>query len=239
VTVAARVLGRDRPLARDQASAALEQLKQSKVEIHRDARFTGAPELAGPAGKFVFRFPAPKAGVYRLELRVPGASDPLGARFRVEAPDPELDETRPHFELLYRLASPVGEATLREGNKRAALLAALRQSRQQLLGDAAPASLPRGTSLPSPPTNDATTSVAEGERLFFSLETAPWIAELLDANPITFRTEGRPQDLWDKGFDVFWHLDDPRQSTGPPWAMVLVITLLGTEWLTRKLLRLA
>lgn len=225
VTVASRVLGRDRPLARDLASAALDQLKQTKAEIHRDARFTEAPELAGPAGKFVFRFPAPKAGVYRLELRVPGASEQLSARFRVDAPDPELDETRPQFPVLYRLASPVSEATLREGSKRAALLDALKQSRQELLGVAPPA--------------DLTPLVAEGERLLFTLETAPWIAEFLDANPITFRTEGRPQDLWDKGFDVFWHLDDPRQSTGPPWAMVLVITLLGAEWLTRKLLRLA
>lgn len=222
---AMRVLSRDRPLTREAAAAALDQLKRSGGDWQRDPRWLEAPELRGPAGKFLFRFPAPKAGSYRLELKVPGASDLLQAPFRVEAPDPELDDPRPDFAALYRLASPATDATVRESAKRPGLLAALKQSRQRLLGDAV-APTPGG-------------STADGERLLFTLDNAAWIAECLDANPITFRTEGRPQDLWDKGLNVFWHLHDPKQASGPPWPLVVVVLLLGTEWLTRKLLRLA
>lgn len=222
---AMRLLGRERPLTREAAAATLDQLQRSGSDWQRDPRWLEAPELRGPAGKFLFRFPAPKAGAYRLELKVPGASDLLQAQFRVEAPDPELDDPRPDFATLYRLASPATDATVRESAKRSGLLAALKHSRQRLLGD------------PAVPTSGG--SAADGERLLFTLENANWIAECLDANPITFRTEGRAQDLWDKGLNVLWHLDDPRQASGPPWPLVVIVTLLGAEWLTRKLLRLA
>ena len=56
---------------------------------------------------------------------------------------------------------------------------------------------------------------------------------------MTYRTEGKTTDLWDKGISVFRHLDDPDQASGPSWALCLVVLLLGGEWLTRKLLRLA
>ncbi|HMP03496.1 MAG TPA: VWA domain-containing protein [Gemmatales bacterium] len=223
LAAAARALGGERPLSREGAIEALQTLRRNQVELATDARFTDAPELRGPPGRFYFRLPAPKAGSYRLERKVPGSRVVLTARFRVEAPDPELDDTRPDFATLHRLASPMSEAVLRDRGRLAGLTAALQQSRMHLLGESLH------------PSRTATTDAA-GERLLFTLESAPWITECLDSNPVTFRTEGQPQDIWDKGFSVFWNLDDPKQASGPPWALVTLIVLLGSEWLIRKLL---
>ncbi|HQR42650.1 MAG TPA: hypothetical protein PLX97_08195, partial [Gemmatales bacterium] len=61
----------------------------------------------------------------------------------------------------------------------------------------------------------------------------------LDSNIVPFTSEGRVYDLWDKGITIFQHLDDPEQAKGPSWALLLCTLLLGSEWLIRKLLRLA
>ena len=66
-----------------------------------------------------------------------------------------------------------------------------------------------------------------------------YIPECLDSNIVPFTSEGRVYDLWDKGITIFQHLDDPEQAKGPSWALLLCTLLLGSEWLIRKLLRLA
>jgi hypothetical protein len=80
---------------------------------------------------------------------------------------------------------------------------------------------------------------SQGERLFFDLAAAPWIGECLESNNTPFRTEGKVSDIWDKGWTVFADLQHPDRAAGPPWALVLLVTLLSAEWLTRKLLKLA
>lgn len=190
--------------------------------------FAAEPAVVGTPGKFRFRFPAGLAGKYRVDLAVPGSGEPLSGRFEVVAADPERDEPRPNHRLLHQIASPAREIQLLDASKRPKFLLALEQTRRAMEEESAPA-LARKPSL----------APAADERLYFDLTTAPWIAECLDANPITYRTEGKTSDLWDKGITVFAHLDNPDVARGPSWALLLIIVLLGSEWLLRKLLRLA
>ncbi len=193
-------------------------------------RLRTEPEIVGAPGKFLFRFAAGRIGRYRLELAIPGSSERLQSRYRVEASDPERDDPRPDFTWLYRLASSAKDVALLDPSKRQGFFTALAQARQAMLllqedGSLGSKELING--------NDVE------ERLFFDLAAAPWIAECLDTNIITFRTEGKAKDIWDKGFTVFAHLDDPDQAGGWSWVLLLGITLLGMEWLARKWLRLA
>lgn len=194
--------------------------------------FKTEPAIIGAPGKFVFRFPAKRAGLWRLDLQAPGSSEKLTGRFTVEAADPERDDARPNLALLHRLATPAREVQLLEAAKKPAFLAALARARQAMEALSDETGSKR---LPTLPAN----AHAEEERLYFDLQSAPWIAECLDANPISYRTEGKTTDLWDKGLGVFRHLDDPDSAGGPSWALCLAVALLGAEWLTRKLLRLA
>ena len=193
-------------------------------------RLRTEPEIIGTPGKFLFRFAAGRIGKYRLELAIPGSSERLQARYKVEAADPERDDPRPDFNWLYKLASSHKEISLLDPSKRQAFQAALQQSRQTMLLLNEEESLSKKTVQPS---NE------NEERLFFDVTTAPWIAECLDTNIITFRTEGKAKDIWDKGITVFGHLDDPDQASGISWVLVFGMCLLGFEWLARKLLRLA
>jgi uncharacterized membrane protein len=61
------------------------------------------------AGEFAYKFRAPAEGKYRLRLEVPGSDVELSQEFFVKASNPELDKTRPDFEKLAALASPISD----------------------------------------------------------------------------------------------------------------------------------
>jgi hypothetical protein len=182
----------------------------------------------GRPGWFQVRVPLKSSGKYGLELQIPGSSEKLTGGFRVEAADPERDDVRPHFALLHRLANPISDVQLLDERKRPEFLAAVQKSREVMLRTT------RETA-----TENLLTAENDQARLFFDLDAAPWIAECLDSNIVRYRTEGKVMDLWDKGLTVLNHLDDPEAAGGPPWALTLLVLFLGTEWLVRKLLRVA
>jgi hypothetical protein len=184
---------------------------------------------SGRPGWFSARFPVKKSGRYNLEVRIPGSNEKLAGRFRVEATDPERDDTRPDLGLLYRLASEAKGVQLREPQRRPEFLKALATARDAALSQEKEASA--GARAARPEQNV--------DRLFFDLDSAGWIPECLDSQVVPYRTEGKTVDLWDKGWGVFADLSHPEKADGWPWALVLVVLLLSVEWLTRKLLKLA
>lgn len=181
-------------------------------------------------GSYKLRFNVKDLGKYNLELRVPGTGEKLTGSFRVESSDPERDDVRPNHALLHRLASSTQGLRLLDESKRSEFAKALEEAHQRMKLQAADA--PGGANQNITPENNT-------ERLYFDLETAQYIPWCLDSNIVKFRTEGKTYDLWDKGVTIVNHLDDPDQASGPSWAMIWLIGLLGIEWLTRKLLRLA
>jgi hypothetical protein len=186
------------------------------------------PDASRP-GWFVARFAVRRSGRYGVEVKIPGSVEVLTGKFRVEAVDPERDDTRPNFLLLHRIASEAREVQLLDERKRPALLQALAASKQRMLEQARLMGLgPRDL-----------TPEHQTDRLFFDLDQARWIAECLPGQTVPFRTEGKVTDLWDKGITLFADLQHPDDASGPPWVLVVAVVLLGTEWLTRKLLKLA
>jgi hypothetical protein len=183
----------------------------------------------GRPGWFTVRFQAKKSGKYGIEVRIPGSNEKLLGKFRVESSDPERDDARPDLAALHRIATEAKKASMLDERKRPDLLKALAKAREAILSEEQAGS----------PGARALAETAAGDRLFFDLETAPWIAECIDSTVVPFRTEGKVSDIWDKGWTVFSDLEHPDDADGPPWALVLVVLLLSFEWLTRKLLKLA
>ncbi len=255
VEVEAQILDTNmQPLRPDDKSKVLLQIVPPK-EVADAPKEWSNPGLemksTGREGWFAVRFPVKKAGEYAVEVVIPGSVERLKGGFRVFSTDPELDQARPDYALLHRLASPV-QVLDEKRRQRPEIDRALRNSKAAMLAmyKQDPAG---GVQLPAENKQD---------RLFFRLEDATWIPELVDPNVVPFRTEGKIRDLWDKGWMVFADLDHPDKAAAPPvestndyfsasfwreflvkrglpWALVLVVLLLSVEWLTRKLLRLA
>ena len=206
--------------------------------------------VSGRPGWFAARFPVKRAGKYTVEVKIPGSIEKLASGFRVERTDPERDLTRPDYALLHRIASEV--RSLDEAKRKLpGLMDTLARNRQAVKAQAKDA----------PPGSIVLTEENEVDRLFFQLDDMHMIGWCVDPNVVPFRTEGKVIDLWDKGWSVFWHWDDPERAAPPPaetwaelfyadnlwamltgglpWVLVLVVLLLSVEWLTRKFLRLA
>lgn len=175
----------------------------------------------------VFQIRSP--GTYDLEVRVPETKDVATQRFVVTASNPELDFTRPDFDLMYRLAS---EADL--------VLARMSESQRQELRRRL--SKPQGTE--ARPTEKVDPKVAGKERneerlrLYFDLKNAELIPSCMITDIKNSRSRGPISDLWDGG----WVLRDalpPDQPIKLSYVLVIGVGLLSVEWLIRKLLRLA
>ncbi|MFO0813742.1 MAG: hypothetical protein U0796_11015 [Gemmatales bacterium] len=234
ILVEAELLDNDlRPLQNDARTPVLLKVNAppTVTDVPKEWK-EGLPMLPdkGKPGAFATRFNARNAGKYNVELRVPGTGEKLTANFIVESSDPERDDVRPDHPRLHRLASPSQGVKLLDETKRASFMEALAEARKLMLRDAQTA--PGGVAAALTPENDL-------DRLYFNLNTMQYIPECLDSNIVPFTSEGRVYDLWDKGITIFQHLDDPEQAKGPSWALLLCTLLLGSEWLIRKLLRLA
>ncbi len=188
----------------------------------------------GRPGWFIGRVQILRAGRYRVQVPIPGAIDVLEGDCVVERSDPERDFTRPDYAALHRLASPASELS-ESARRQASLFVALERAEQAMRQQIRQT----GTTELSPEN--------ETRRLFLLLPDAGTIPEALESIVAETRAEGRVQDVWDKGFDYLWFYlaslwqpaEQPHHTQGPPWALVVVVTLLSAEWLTRKLLRLA
>lgn len=234
VLVEAELLDNDlKPLAADPQTPVVLQVKAppSARDIPKEW-MDGMPmqQDAGKPGAYSNRFLVKTAGKYSLELRVPGTGEKLTASFIVETSDPERDQTRPDHAALHRLASTIQGIPLLDEKKRKEFMEALQDARERMTSDAKNA--PGGAVAHLTPEN-------ETDRLFFHLNSMIWISECLDSNIVPYSTDGKVYDLWDKGISVWNHLDQPDKAEGISWALWLIGALLGTEWLIRKLLRLA
>jgi hypothetical protein len=191
----------------------------------------GMPMKADPGkpGWYSLRFAVRRAGKYGLELKFPGSNEKLTGRFRVDATDPERDDTKPNFALLHRLASEAKDVQLHDEQQRKAFTEALNKVKETVRAEAKEA----------PPGVTVLTAENQTDRLLFDTTSARWIGECLESNDTPFRTEGKVTDLWDKGWTVFADIEHADKASGPPWALVLLVLLLSAEWLTRKLLKLA
>ncbi len=196
--------------------------------------------ISGRDGWYRARFPARFVGKYGLLLNIPASLDKLTGTFRVEGSDPERDLTRPDFARLHRLATPVAKVQLLEETKqkRDALRAALERAKLVMDAQQKAAPVNRPDSITMTPENGE-------ERMFFVLDAehaadaSKWIPECFDSRVEVERLPGKTHDVWDKGWDVFLDIYHPEKSSGWPWAVILLVTLLSGEWLTRKLLKLA
>ncbi len=183
------------------------------------------------SGRFLVRSP----GEYELTVSVPreGSSEAEqseSAKFTVKEANPELDNTRPDFDRMYRLASEADEVLLRMAE------ADRNELRKRL-------TRPKLDTDPNP--TDRTEIRQDKQRLFFDLGNAHLIPTCMVEDVQSQRSRGRHRDLWDEGFTVYEYPppEDPSEPARPPikiaYVLLLIVGLLSTEWLIRKLLRLA
>ncbi len=161
-------------------------------------------------GWFACRFMVTVPGSYEINLPIPGTSDTLSSKFTVKESNPELDNTRPDFAQLRQVASNADDQVFRrQGDDLRAKIKPELERTNSVLG-------------------------ADGAtRLFFDLKAAELIPECMDSEQRIQKSRGPVKDLWDAGFEV------GNPPTKVSWALLLVVTLLSLEWLTRKLLKLA
>jgi hypothetical protein len=211
-------------------------------------------------------------GEYEFKLPVPGTGETATQRLTVRKPNPELDNVRTNFGLLYQLASEAGPVL-------AKLPAEERKDLQKLLQ--------------TPSSGVSAEDEGGGPRLFFPLTQADSLDRfLVQMQPKREEIKGKLEDLWDDGASTGWEVSaywlailGPaalgvlgfailmflKQTAGAwgflggflaialavivatavmslEWAqlpvdfsyvLMLVVTLLSVEWLTRKLLKLA
>jgi hypothetical protein len=128
-------------------------------------------------GWFQGRFLVETPGEYRLEVEIPESTDVLTRNILVKEANPELDNTRPDFAELYRLAGDLKDLHLDDE--------ALNRVKLQLRPEIKEADADRET-----------------PRLFFSLRSAGIVPGCLVADARTQRTRGPAENLWDDGFTL-------------------------------------
>ncbi len=183
----------------------------------------------GHEGQFVARVQPKTPGEYGLEVKVPDTGDSETWRFSVREANPEMDNTRPDLDTLWRLASPAQPVLDRMADE--AAKAALRERLQRPKPD------PAGNPASAPADDPAGGS---GLRLYFDLNNADLIPSCVPMRkPDLRRSRGPIVDQWDDGFVLPWWTDSSGQPLKMSWVLTAVVGLLSLEWLTRKLLRLA
>jgi hypothetical protein len=183
-----------------------------------------APQFGWFTGSFILRVP----GDYEVLLKVPETNDMETAKITVKDSNPELDNTRPDFARLYRMASEADEVFLR-------MAEADRKELQRRLQP------PRVTG-----DGDKTEVRGDKARLYFDLKNAELIPSCMVPDVQTQVSRGPVRDLWDEDVrDLVARLNGETPPVRPPEEklfssiLVLAVGLLSMEWLIRKLLRLA
>jgi hypothetical protein len=192
-------------------------------------------------GWFSGQFQVKSPGDYELKITVPRQpgqdSDEVETwKFSVKEANPELDNTRPDFDLLYRLASEADGVLQRMSNEgeRAELKRRLQRPRPAADAEAGPGA-----------GRDKVEIREDKARLFFSLKNAGLIPSCMIRDVQTQESRGPYKDRWDDGVVLYEYPqpEDPSKPGRKPvqlsYVLLVVVGLLSTEWLIRKLLRLA
>jgi hypothetical protein len=181
----------------------------------------------GHEGIFVARVQPRSAGEYGLEIKVPDTGDTETWRFSVKEANPEMDNTRPDFDTLWRMASPAKPVLERmtDGAAKTALRQRLERPKIEQPGERT--------------TLSEETAGEGGLRLYFDLNNAELIPTCITSNNSISRSRGALVDQWDAGFPLPWWTDSSGEPVKMSWVLTAVVGLLSLEWLARKLLRLA
>ncbi|MCI0681279.1 MAG: VWA domain-containing protein [Gemmataceae bacterium] len=127
------------------------------------------------AGSVTIRDP----GEYEFRIPIPGTGESIQQRTTIRRPNPELDNVRNNFALLYQLSSEAKPVIDRLPGE------ARREVQRHLQG---------------PPTETATEEKDGGGRLFFTLANADAVEKcLVPVPPKTEEVKGKLDDLWDQG----------------------------------------
>jgi hypothetical protein len=150
------------------------------------------------------------AGQYAVELQIPGTNDKLYQKYNIPESNLEMDNPRPDFVELRRLASNAKDVL-----------------------DRVPEEVRKNLETELERTNRAYTKEGDRDlRLFFDLKSATLIPDCMTRKPLPQISRGPVKDLWDAGFEWFGL---PKVSL----ALMVIVGLFSIEWLTRKLLKLA
>jgi hypothetical protein len=208
------------------------------VTVGTDNTIRLAPNRQGDwAGLFDARLKLEIAGEYQISVPVPHSDARLTHTFTVKESNPELDDTRPNFALLWDLAGKVSELQCTDAQK-----------------DELKRKLETAIQRPDPDKKVPAESAARDQdrRLFFDLKTAPLIPDYLIERHDVQRNRGPIKDLWDEGPSVATGYNWVRKTLGlglpelnkeadtrVGLALFAIVGLFSIEWLTRKLLKLA
>lgn len=277
VALEAQVKGKDLlPLPKEKLTVNVKRLDEHEGPPKKDQSFTINPKSTqgGWAGWFDGKIDLRVPGEYEFSIPIPGTNETLSQRVTVRKPNPELDNVRNNFGLLYQLASEAKDVV--------DPLPA--ETRRKVLGVLQPV-------LSTESQESKTAKMAP--RLFFRLDQADAINECLrPLAPKREQVKGKLFDLWDKGVGSGLQVSSLHLAWGTPllvgllggailllfgqylfaglfagagavlatipliynlaasptwpvlpiemsYVLVLVVSLLGIEWLVRKLLKLA
>jgi hypothetical protein len=167
-------------------------------------------------GWFQGRFLVTTAGTYELQLQVPGTPEVLSKKFVVKESNLELDNTMPDFAQLRQLASEASRIMARVSDEvKIRLKPELERMNKVSLKE--------------------TAEDQEPARLFFDLKAAALIPDCMVTERKIQKSRGPVRDIWDSGMEV-GNADPPSKLST---ALLVIVGLLSTEWLIRKLLKLA
>lgn len=168
----------------------------------------------------------PDDAEYQVVVEVPeGPAPPLIGKFRILRSDPEMDVTKPDLAGWLAVAGDLDDA--------------LQTRLPERVKAAFAARLPRDAGVTK-------LALRLGDRDLLAL-----IPDCFRNEERRFDTRGPVVDLWDKGIELpeykedgnIWERYVPAAWSGRTipvsWVLLVVVSLLGLEWLSRKMLRLA
>jgi hypothetical protein len=215
VEVEAKIEGRGgEPLPRDARPPEITLTLPDGVPEKEVAQPVLMKAKPGGDGWFAARFQVRSPGNYKLHVKVPDTGDSQSRPFAVKEANPEMDNVRPDFEQLYRLASEADEVLDRmRDEEKQELKKHLQRPRPAEVSDAKP-------------------------RLYFDLNNAHLIPSCMRKVVNNNRSRGPIQDQWDDGVTL-WEREPPLPPVKLSYVLLAAVGLLSVEWLIRKLLRLA
>jgi len=175
-----------------------------------------AVQASDSEGWFEGRYLARDPGIYTVSVPVPTTPEILTRKFSVKESNPEQDNTRPDPASLYALAS---DADLVFARIEPQLKTRVEQALERTNG----------------PLRAASTGTQRPLRLYFDLKAADVIRFCMVTEKKTQKSRGPIEDIWDDG-PIVRSGDPPLKMS---WALIIIVGLLSTEWLVRKLLKLA
>jgi len=193
----------------------------------RDGWFSGRFLVRSP-GQYEFTVKTPKATAADSEIAE-------SSKFNVKEANPEMDNTRPDYDRMYRLASEADEGFLRMSET----------DRNELKRRLQRPNIPTPGAAGAPADADKVEIREDKMRLYFDLKNAALIPTCMVQDIQKQVSRGKHRDLWDDGVTLYEYPapDDPNKQPRQPikvsYVLLAVVGLLSMEWLTRKLLRLA